>query len=174
MFKIEVVGDRDELDRLGAVFEGLPESIDLLPLGQIVAGILLEDNVAARMLGVDKDGDAFYDVPGATINPQLADATFSFNPYRSAFEPPLIPMGVASRAISGFQVDVAGDPQDVLVTGSWPGFPELRFHVTGFTSRSGKWVYPRDIVGIRPEAWDRIALAFDEFVEHLLEPLRMA
>jgi hypothetical protein len=101
----------------------------------------------------------------------LNPATFLWNPFRDPSADPLVPMGQASRAVSGFRVrnwEGVSGPNEQVIIGDWPTMPFLIHHVMGYTSRHGHSVPSRDIVGIRAEAWGRIGDAFDRFVDGLL------
>lgn len=131
------------------------KAIDWTPLAEEIRTILIEENAAAREAGLDKDGDPFVPLRGGR---QL---TASEVRRRGGSGPPLAPRGSASRIVAGFVVEVVPLGEDaVLVRGSWPGFPELSFHVDGSGHNP-----VRDPVGVTPAAEARIQEAADRFLE---------
>jgi hypothetical protein len=128
--------------------------LDLHPLGRRIADLVEVDNMAARMMGVDKD-----DQPFAPLSP----ATWEWNPNRGP-GPPLAPMESSSRIVSDLTMELVDlGPGALDIIGSWPNMPFLIHHVTG-TSRMPS----RDPVGIRPRGWATILEVSDEWVEALL------
>jgi hypothetical protein len=126
---------------------------DLKPLGVKIGEIVQVDNMAARMLGVDKDGLEFAPLAPAT----LADP-------RRGPGPALAPMEMASRIISDLTISyVEGGVGELDVVGDWPGMPFLIYHVTGT-----RHMPARDPVGVRPEGWAQVEEAADAFLESIL------
>jgi hypothetical protein len=152
MMKFEVSSSGDE--QIATYLADLEYRVtDLKPLAVEIGALIEVDNMAARMLGVDKDNQPFAELAPAT----LAD------PYRGP-GPPLAPMEMASRIISGLEiefVDLGIDGVDIV--GSWPSMPFLRFHVTGT-----RHMPARDPVGIRPHGWAAIEDALDRFGDSFL------
>jgi hypothetical protein len=127
--------------------------VDLMPLAVRVGELIEVDNMAARMLGVDKDGAPFADLAPATV----ADP-------RRGPGPALAPMEMSSRVISGLEVELLTLGIGAIdVVGSWPSMPFLHHHVTGT-----KHMPARDPVGIRPEGWAAIEAELDRFAGSLL------
>lgn len=152
---LQLTVDYGDLDRIVESLARLdPAMWDLRGLGERIGRILEVDNMQARMLGVDCDN-----VPFAELSP----ATWEWNPHRG-MGPPLAPMEMSSRIISGMQVDVVEHGVgSVEVIASWPTMPFLKFHVTGTRTMPS-----RDPVGIRPQAWGEIGDAVSEWVDTLL------
>lgn len=150
MMEFTLTGD------LSPIIEALDAwaSIDYTPLAEEIRQILIEENAAARGAGLDKDGDPFVPLRGG--RPLTAGEISR----RGGSGPPLAPRGSASRIVSGFVVEVVplGDGA-ILVRGSWPGFPELRYHSEGAGHNP-----VRDPVGITPAAEARIGEAVRGFL----------
>jgi len=127
---------------------------DLMPLAVIISDLVEIDNMAARMLGVDKDDQPFARLRPATLRT------------RAGTGPPLAPMEMSSRIVSGLEmsrVDLGIDGVDVV--GAWPSMPFLIHHVTGTVHMAS-----RDPVGVRPQGWAEIEQALDRFGESLMNP----
>jgi hypothetical protein len=144
--------DSEGLDRILERLARLdPGQWDLRGLGERLGRILETDNMAARMLGVDYEGQEFAPLAPATLERRMGAG------------PPLAPMEMASRIISGVQVDVNDTGHNAVeVVLSWPSMPFLRYHVTGTTRMPA-----RDPCGIRPEAWAEIEREVSEWVDNL-------
>lgn len=133
--------------------------LNLLPLAQGVEEAVRRDTYYGAMNGLDRDGR-----PYASLRP----ATWAWHPDRGP-GPPLAPDELASRIATAFQTDILDTaPNDVTVRGSWPGFPELVFHITGWTTPWGYRVPPRNPVGVRPEGWGWIEAEVDRYLAGLL------
>lgn len=149
----------DDLHRVVEELQRLEwQVLNLQPLAQSVGEAMRHDTQYGALMGLDRDG-----VPYAEIRP----ATWAWHPDRGP-GPPLAPDYLASR-VAVIAVDVLDTaPNDVTVRGSWPGFPELGYHVTGWTTPWGYRVPPRNPVGVRPEGWQRIEAEVDRYVAGLL------
>lgn len=134
--------------------------LDLTELAEIVREIMIEDNIEARLAGVDADGIGLIEISESTVKRRArrGDGT----------GPALIPNGTDSEAIKGFQVDIydVGEGAKLLL-GSWPNAPWMHYHVEG---RPGHNLPVRDIVGLRPECRDKIQAAIDTWLEAKLNP----
>jgi len=145
-FTLKAEGLDEEVERLEAIAFRV---LNMEPIGLQFAEIMATDNMAARMEGVDKDGNPFAD---------LAESTWR---RRQGMGPPLAPMDTASRIISGFETQVLPTWLGVDIIGSWPSMDSfLGYHVTGTTRMPS-----RDPVGIRPSAWAEMITAFDAWVD---------
>jgi hypothetical protein len=127
--------------------------VDLKPLAIEIGELIQVDNMAARMLGVDKDNQPFADLAPATLRKRVGNG------------PPLAPMEMSSRVISDLEISYVDRGIDgVDIIGDWPNMPFLIYHVTG-TSR----MPARDPVGIRPQGWATIEDALDRFGDSILQ-----
>lgn len=153
MMKFEVSSSGDE--QVATYLADIAYRVtDLMPLAVAIGNLIVVDNMAARMLGVDKDDQPFAGLAPATLA----------KPYRGP-GPPLAPMEMASRIISGLEisyVDLGIGGIDIV--GDWPSMPFLHYHVTGT-----KHMPARDPVGIRPQGWAAIEGALDEFADSVLK-----
>lgn len=126
---------------------------DLRPLALEVSDLIEVDNMAARMLGVDADGQPFRDLRPATLAKR-----------HRGVGPPLAPMEMASRIISGLEMSIVDmGLAGIDVVGEWPSMPFLRHHVEGTVHMTA-----RDPVGIRPQGWGQIEQALDRFGDSIL------
>jgi hypothetical protein len=149
-FTINADGLEQEAERLEAMSFRV---MDLMPIGTTFAQIMATDNMAARMQGVDKDNEPFAELAEATLKK-----------WNRGMGPPLAPMESASRIISGFETEVNPTWLGVDVIGSWPSMDSfLGYHVTGTTHMPA-----RDPVGIRPSAWAEMLVAFDAWVDSVV------
>jgi len=142
------------MDDLVLDLDEFQQSLDMGPLAQEIAEFLEQDNTAARLEGVDVDGN-----PLAPIK-EITRKTRRGNPDAD----PLIPNSTASRSIRDFTTEVSNASEDAyIITGSWPTTPFISIHSTGYVSRGGNAVPSRNIVGIRPSARDRIEQMFRDW-----------
>lgn len=142
----------DDLERFRA-------RLDLFEVCREIGDLIYQDNVTARLEGVDKDGQPFQPLAAST----LADE-------RRGPGPPLAPKGLSSRVIANFEVEVSRDGDSAYrIEGGWPTFDKIFFHVTGFQHAGGGWVPERNPWGIRPEAMVKIEDLFDTYCQSIVE-----
>jgi hypothetical protein len=133
---------QEYLDRLKSL------TIDMRPLGDLIAQQLFEENREARLAGLDRFGGPLIDVLPETLR-------------RRGPGVPLAPKGDASRVISNLSVEVSGAGMNqIQVRAFWTGIPWLRFHVEGV----GRLRTVRDILGTSPETDQWISDVFTEYV----------
>jgi hypothetical protein len=151
MLKIEVSSSGEE--QVSAYLADLKyRVVDLRPLAIEIGELIQVDNMAARMLGVDKDNQPFAPLAPATLRDRMGNG------------PPLAPMEMLSRVVSDLEISyVDMGIGGVDIVGDWPNMPFLIYHVTG-TGR----MPARDPVGIRPQGWATIEDALDRFGESIL------
>lgn len=151
MMKFEISSSGEE--QVSAYLADLEYRVtDLRPLAVEIGNLIEVDNMAARMLGVDVDNQPFQPLADSTLRKRVGNG------------PPLAPMDMSSRIISGLEitlVDVGIGGIDIL--GDWPSMPFLHYHVTGT-----KYMPARDPVGIRPQGWATIEDAVDRFGESIM------
>ena len=148
---IIITGDLTPLiQALDAMFD----PFDLTELAVIVREIMIEDNIEARLAGVDADGVGLIEISESTRKRRARRG--------DGDGPPLVPNGSDSEAIKGFQVDIfdVGE-QAKLLLGSWPNAPWMHYHVTG---APGHNMPRRDIVGLQPECMEKIQKAMNEWL----------
>lgn len=155
MIGIKVV---DNIAGVSDALERFRRAIELYGLAVDIGELIRQDNVDARLSGEDKDGR-----PLAPLAPSTLE-------HRDGLPIPLVPHGVGSRAVADMVVDINRlDEGAVDISGGWPTFAELEFHVDGFVHRSGTQVPARDITGVRPEAMRKIEDAFDAWASHIAD-----
>jgi hypothetical protein len=150
---LQLTVDYGDLDRIVESLARLdPAMWDLRGLGERIGRILQVDNMQSRMMGVDYESQPFAPLAESTLR------------RRQGTGPPLAPMEMQSRVISGMEIEVLDHGAGyVEVVASWPSMPFLHFHVTGT-----RHMPSRDPVGIRPEAWGEIGDAVSEWVDNLM------
>lgn len=129
---------------------------DLMPLAQSVKEVMLKDNREGLLRGEDRFGDPMAPVEASTIRRG-----------RGGDGEPLVPRSGASRAIADYQVDIQEGFDRIILVGSWPNTPFIKYHVTGYvvhTKNGDKGVPARDPVGIRPQGEILIAEAMTDYV----------
>lgn len=157
MIQIRVV---DDIAGITDALERFRRSLDLYEVAKDIREVIYKDNVDARLAGVDKNGRRLDDLRPATLERRSGSST------------PLVPHGTASRAIADFDVRVERLAEgDFEVTGWWEMFPQLAYHIDGFTHTSGYRVPARDITGIRPGALVEIEELFDAWATRASETL---
>lgn len=144
----------DDLDSIVDEIHHLENAVsNLETLGGSVAIVMSQENMAARMLGVDKDGDVVAPLKQSTI-----DAT----PYRINMTP-LIPMETESRVISAFETEVVRVGYGAVdVIGGWPSVEWMIYHITGTANMAA-----RNPCGITPIGWAHIEMTVDEWFSGL-------
>ena len=154
------------LDDLIAFVEATEDRArDLLSFAHRVAAIISQDNLEARLQGVDKDGQPLEPIKDVTW--ELHEA---FEGVPRMDGPPLAAREDGSATVLGFETEVieVDGPRHVVVTGDWPDLDWLKYHETGYTSRWGNPVPSRDICGLRPKAWWQIADEFTLWTDSIL------
>lgn len=96
---------------------------DLSPIAGPAERLAWAANRDRLLQGLDPRGDAFAPLRPST----LADRRRRGCPPG----PPLLRHGEASRAIAGCAVDAFPGPGRLAVSKSWPGFPAMRYHISG-------------------------------------------
>lgn len=118
---------------------------DLQPLADRVKGLMIQDNREGLLAGTDADGSQTTDLRPSTLKRRLGDG------------PARVPHGQASRAISGFQVDILDQRGGgKVLIGDWPDFPQIGY------------MRDRNPVGIRPEGQVLIQDALNEFAQGII------
>ena len=154
MFEMLVTGDLQPLIR--GYDDFVADMMDLTPLGQDIRQIMIEDNLEARLQGVDADGNDFAQLRGERPLKAWEIAE------RGGSGPPLAPREAGSRVVADFEVEPYPlDEGGILLLGQWPSMPFLHFHVSGAPANN---MPVRDPVGVTPRGWERIADAVDGFV----------
>jgi hypothetical protein len=143
MIGVTVVGDLGQLIR---AIERITRP-DLAPLGAEARRLMIQDNRNGLVTGRDRDGDR--------VAP-LADSTLRRG--RAGDGEALVPREDGSRMIAGYQVDMQESPDSILLVGSWPGVPFVRYHQSGT-----RFMPARNPVGIRPSTRGQLAAAIHDF-----------
>lgn len=152
-FHLASTGMEDVIHRLEHIRDRL---LNLNDLAIDIRDILLEQNRAARMAGLDKDGVEFEPIRASTRRWRSRTG-------RNPDGPPLAPDGMLSTLVGKARCDITavGDHHYVIVL-HWDGAPWLWFHV------EGDGVPVRNPVGITPEGQEAIRAAVANFVLAML------
>lgn len=153
-------GDPSDLDDLiGYLEEVRRRSADPSPLARAIGDILVAENTRARLAGLDAEGQELAPLRGGRA---LTTAEIR---QRGGSGPPLLPRGMASRAISDFEVAIIPSGEgEVRVLGTWPRFGLiLTLHAVG-----AGHLPVRDIIAPSRLASDLIDDAVDDFGRDLL------
>ena len=127
--------------------------MDIRPLAEAAKIVAIEDNARARVAGVDKDGEEMDPLSRKAKDGLRRSLRPSELARRGGDGPPLAPRGAGSRIVTDYHVEVIPQPGGaVLVQGSWPNLPWLKFHLKG-----GPIMPRRDVAGITPRGMDEIA-----------------
>lgn len=133
-------------------------AFDLRPLAVRIAEILVAQNRDLRTAGLDQYAVPFVDLAPSTMKKRVRQGRMG---------PPLAPDGSSSPIVTGFQVDtLVNYPDDIVLTGHWPGVPWVGYHVDNQGPRGHLPV--RDPAGIPASAQGEIVDAFEEFLAGLV------
>ncbi|WP_165231360.1 hypothetical protein [Aquisphaera insulae] len=146
--------------------------LDFAPLLAGWAAIVEEENRAGILAGLDAAGRPLapvtYRPRPATHSPDftpLAHDNLSGSAYRVLYGPPTAPRGAASRVITRFHAEPAGQGDGWSVLGSWDDVVDangLPFLEDLFAGRGDS--PPRDLAGVRPNAVRRCVESLRSFV----------
>jgi hypothetical protein len=131
---------------------------DLRPLADDLAQAMYQQNTVARTLGEDRYGQPFVELAPSTLRKRVRQGRLG---------PPLAPDGGGSPIAAGFRVEPEViESNDILVRGTWPTAPWVKYHIDDGSPRSHLPV--RDPAGITPAGWEQIATTFQAFCARLI------
>lgn len=153
------------LERLERYLHGL-QQIDLTPLAERIAEILLPLNVEARLAGLDKDGEPLVEIKESTRQRRRRAG--------KGDGPPLDPDYGGSRVAADGSATVSHISDDhKQVTFTWPtADPWLRYHRYDAAMADGSIRPARDIAGLTPDMRLAIREATDQFLREAMQRSR--
>lgn len=154
----------DGLDSIISEIEHLRDGIlNLRPVAEAVAEAVTQEVIAARLAGVDKDGEELAPIGAPPANPANRQRTLRSR----KGGPVLADSGTSARTITQFRhaVERVAGTEWVIKFG-WL-VPWVEYHARG-EGRYGP-IAVRDIGGLSPEAWVRVAAVFREAVAQHIE-----